>query len=167
MRRPRGSRGVSIVEVVIVSGIIGMLALLALPTYRTILFKVHRTRMQAQLAAIMDDESLYHRDSGTFYPPTFPMGSFEYGLVAFLPDEAMPLLGQDQTMPAGNRHYAFLVYRLEPTFSEPLIYAYASQDYDNDLDGDSFPDVWVKIGHSPPQLYMDDLTNTVHTVDLN
>jgi len=167
MMHPRGSRGVSILEVVIVSGIIGMLTLLSLPTFRTILFKVNRTRMQTQLATIMNDESLYHRDSGAFYPPTFPSGSIEYGLAIFRPEEEMLLPGQGQTMPAGSRHYAFLIYRLEPNFSEPLIYAYASQEYGNDLDGDSFPDVWVKVGSSPPQLYMDDLTNTVHTIELN
>lgn len=167
MTRPHGSRGVSILEVVIVSGIIGMLALLTLPTYRTILFKVYRTRMQTQLAMIMNDESLYHRDEGSFYPPTFPLGSLQYGSILFRPEEVMPLPGQDQTMPAASRHYAFLIYRLEPTFSEPLIYAYASGEYGNDLDGDSFPDIWIKVGNSPPQLYMDDLTNTIHTVELN
>lgn len=161
----RNERGISILELLIVTGIIGLLTLLALPTYRTVMFKVQRTRMLAQLNTLMNDESLYQRDHGRYYPKTVQYGSWAFGWRVYPPDQPLLLEGQNVTLPGGSQQYAYFIYRFEPYFKQPLIYAYANRFYGNDLDGDLYPDLWVKVGHAPAQLYMDDLTNTTHPIN--
>ncbi len=167
MRSLRDNRGLTFVELFVVVALVAVITALAVPAYRSILFSVERTRMQGQMKMLMDDESLYERDHGTFYPGGTMMGSRSQAWEIFEPDKPMHLLGQNLTLPAGNRRYTFYIFRLTPDFPEPLILAYCHPFYDNDLDGDDWPDLWIKVGNSPPQLYADDLTNTLHTIEWN
>ena len=43
----KSERGISMLEILIVSGIIGIIAVLAVPTYDSIMTNVRRTRMAA------------------------------------------------------------------------------------------------------------------------
>ncbi len=164
MRRRHRERGVTVLEILIVSAIIGIIALLSIPTYRSIMQKTRRTRMVAQMRMISDDESLYERDHGSFYPTGVQQGENIYAFQIIAPGDPLVLPGQGTTLPAHSRYYTYYIYRLDPTYPEPIIYAYAHQSYGNDLDGDVFPDMWIKIGSGPPQIYMDDMTDTVYSV---
>ncbi|MDQ7007796.1 MAG: hypothetical protein Q9Q40_11255 [Acidobacteriota bacterium] len=161
MMIPHGNRGLTFVELFVVLALLALVSSLAVPAYRSAIFAVERARMQSQMKMLMNDESLYERDHGTFYPELPHFGSRALAWATFAHDEPMFLAGQNVTLPAGNRKYTFSVFRLESHFHEPIIFACAHPFLANDLDGDDWPDLWVKIGQGPAQLYIDDLTDTV------
>ncbi len=158
------SRGVTILEVLIVMGIIFIISALSVPVYHSVIIKIRRTRMLSQLKMMTDDQALYQRDHGTFYPSGTKSGNTITAFEVYPPWEPMLLEGQSATLPAGTRHYTYYIYRNEPASPEPIIYAYAHHLWRNDLDGDVYPDLWIKIGSAPAQPYLDDLTDTMYHV---
>jgi type II secretory pathway pseudopilin PulG len=151
----------------VVVAIIGIITILAIPASKYAMIKVKRSRMLYYLKVISEDELIYQRDTGTYYPAGTKVDGMTSAFKTYYPYEPMVLEGQDITLAAKSRHYVFYIYRFEPFFLEPIIYAYANAYYGNDLDGDPYPDVWIKVGSGPPQLYFDDLTNTKHPVGWN
>ncbi len=157
-------RGFTVLELMIVVALVGIISVLAIPTYKSIMFRTKRARMFNYLKMIGDDELLYQRDHGTYYPKGFSFGQWTFAFKVYRPGDTLVLEGQNIKLYPGTRSYWYYIYRFEPYYPEPIIYAYASTYLGNDPDGDSYPDLWVRVGSSPPQPYYDDKTNTRHSV---
>lgn len=163
--RHTAQRGFTVIEILVVVAVLGIITALAIPSFERARIKIRQNRMMTYLKMITEDQLLHYRDHGEFYPAGFSFGGFSYAF-AFYPRSArMELEGQGKVLGPYSRHYAYYIYRFEPFYNEPLIYAYAHRSFGNDLDGDPFPDLWIKVGSAPPQVYYDDLTNTYHQVD--
>ena len=165
--RLRQAAGYSLIEVMISLVILSVIAALAIPVAQRAVHQSHRGRMLHTLRTISDDQLMYQRDEGTYYPAGTQFGSWIYAFRVYPWDEPFTLPGQGKTLAPGSRKYTYYILRLEPFYPEPLIYAYAHQAFGNDLDGDPFPDMWIKVGSGPPQLYYDDFTDTRRTVSFN
>ncbi len=164
MKNRTRHRGFTVIELMVVVAIIGIITALAVPAFRTVMFKAKRARMLHYLQMIGDDEILYQRDHGTYYPEGFSFGRWTYAFKVYPPGAPMLLEGQNLTLKPGTRFYQYYIYRFEPFYTEPIIYAYGATFLGNDPDGDAYPDMWVKVGSGPPQPYYDDRTNTYHPV---
>jgi len=158
------SRGFTVLELMVVVAIIGIIAALAVPSYRNIMFRAKRARMLHYLQMIGNDELLYQRDHGTYYPEGWSFWGWTYAFKLYEPGDTMVLEGQNIKLHPGTRLYWYYIYRFEPYYPEPIIYAYAATFLGNDPDGDSFPDLWIKVGSGQPQPYYDDRTNTWNPV---
>jgi len=86
-----------------VIAIIGIISALATPAHRHAMFKVERGRMLHTLQMISEDELLYQRDHGTYYPAGTSFGGFTLVLQIYRQSNPIPLEGQDVTLPAGHR----------------------------------------------------------------
>jgi len=163
MNRKR-NHGFTVLELMIVVALIGIISALAVPSYRNIMFRTKRARMFHYLKMLSDDELLYQRDHGTYYPAGFSFGRWTYAFKLYRPGDTMVLEGQNIKLRPGTRLYWYYIYRFEPYYPEPIYYAYAFSRLGNDPDGDSFPDLWIKVGSGPPQPYFDDKDNSYHRV---
>lgn len=166
MSNGKGSAGFTLIEVLVVVAIIGIITVMAVPAYKNTMIRTKRSRMLTTMKTISDDMQLYYSDTGQFYPEGFSFGSFTFAFEVYYPSDPIHLKGQGSTL-STRRHYVYYLYRFEPFYSEPLIYAYALKQFGNDLDGDPYPDLWIKTGSGSPQVYYDDLKDSRHTVVWN
>ncbi len=73
--------------------IIGIISALATPAHRHAMFKVERGRMLHTLQMISEDELLYQRDHGTYYPAWTSFGGFTFVLQIYRQSNPIPLVG--------------------------------------------------------------------------
>lgn len=165
IRRRRPQQGFTLIEILVVVAIVAIVAALAVPVAKRVLMKAERSKMLATLDAISDDQALYQRDHGTFYPAAPSFFGWSFVTRIYRPETPVPLEGQNLVIPGSPKRYAYYIYRFEPFYPEPLIYAYKHRVFGNDLDGDPYPDMWIKSGSGPAQCYYDDLTDTRNRVE--
>ncbi len=166
MRSEAHESGFTLIEILTVVAIIGIITVLAIPAYQSAMIRTKRSVMFTNLKTMSEDQQLYYSDTGHFYPAGWSWGRYSYSFKIIYPRTHFELQGSKRTL-RQNRRYVYYLYRFEPFYSEPIIYAYALKSYGNDLDGDSYPDLWIKVGSGQPQVYYDDLKNSRHSVVWN
>lgn len=166
MKNRNQENGFTLIEILTVVAIIGLITVMAIPAYQSAMIRTKRSVMLTNLRTISEDEQLFYSDKGSFYPKGWSFGPYTYSFTIIYPWTHFQLQGQNKTMQQ-NRRYVYYIYRFEPFYSEPILYAYALKSYGNDLDGDPYPDLWIKVGSGQPQVYYDDLKNTRHQVVWN
>lgn len=152
------------IEAAVVLAIVGVVTALSVPVGMKMIREAKRARMLVQLQTMSDDQLLFQRDRGTFYPEVEDSQDDVFVFERFLPETPFPLPGRESAIEGSPQRYAFYLLRLEPYYPEPIVFALANTGYGNDLDGDSFGDLWIKVGSAPAQVFMDDLTNTTHVI---
>ncbi len=149
----RNSRGFTVIELLIVVALIGMMAAIAVPALKLAMAKARRLEPQRVMNLIYQDELEYNRDHGEFWPKAGR--SSRYGGRV----RPKPLPGSGKVLT--GLKYLYRVYHLKD--GGIRIYAYANSRMrlsGYDIDGDRFPDVWLKVDGAPPQNFRNDLTNT-------
>jgi len=80
----RGKRGFTLVEIMVVIGIIGMITAIAIPVYRKITLKAQRSELLSEVMDYSDAFNNYNFINGT-WPPTAGMNKTPNGMQGFLP----------------------------------------------------------------------------------
>lgn len=151
--------GFTVLELLIVVALIGILAATAIPNFRRVLIKARMLEAQTMLKVLYEDEVAYNRDTGTFWPKLRKKGKRrrqDYGGTI----KPYPLPGTGKTYRGLN--YLYRIYHFRNPDSV-RIYAIANKRMNKsryDVDGDRYPDAWVKVGGGSPIHYRNDLDNS-------
>ena len=125
----KGDGGFTLMEVLIVAGIIGILGATALLSTSAYRLKAEYSAIQTTLRFIMDGQEIYYVDNGEFYP--------QDGTIEIPQGTSMNIPEINYTFPDGHKH-RYLIYGLNRTvggLTENHSYITVYSDFDFNYNG--------------------------------
>lgn len=125
----RGNNGFTLVELLVVIGIIGVLASISVPLAKAYRIKAEYSNLKSTLRYLMDGMETFYIENDTFYPTSiWGMVRVDRGVERDIPE-------LKYTFPAGHKH-RFDIYALNLNWggmklNYSYIYVYADFDRDN------------------------------------